>query len=271
MIDPKEAFQQGANLSPKDMKALERAGIAGTVKIGNFSADFLSLEGESFHVNLTSAAVWLGVVTEEQDYVLFVEQADRTLPDGSHPWEVPSGRVDPQKDTNIYSTLIREVREETGIPLTNALPIAVAIKREQDGMPDITIVPTADDEIWIHSEEKMRELAKEGELEGGLICISRISLETLFKLQAEIVNIEPDGTHFCNLPHVPITIIKTPFGDIGHMRQSNRIDPSEISKAALEPLDNIIDGKNQFISQTSHMWAQADAFRTFMLKIHSGQ
>jgi 8-oxo-dGTP pyrophosphatase MutT (NUDIX family) len=249
MISPKEVFQQGGKLSPEDVATLKEQGIKGAVRIGDFSADFTSLDGESFQVVLTSAAVWLGVVTREQDYVLFVEQADRVLPDGSHPWEVPSGQVD--NDSNIYATLKREVAEETGLTLTQALPIAVAVKRQQLNIPEITIVPTTDNEIWIHSEDLMKQLAREQILKGGLVFISQVGAKELMELGVRNFEPEPDGSIFFNPPP--------------------SVDTSEISRMVLEPLDTIMEGESRFIPKTSHVWAQADAFRSFMLKIHSGQ
>src|SRR3989344_8238392 len=111
-MNPKEVFH-GA-LQQDEIDKLREAGISGVVRIGNFEAVFLSLEGVRVPVQLTSAAVWLGVCTDEKDYVLFTEQADQRLEDGSHPWEVPSGLINPDKDTNIYGTAQREVLEETG-------------------------------------------------------------------------------------------------------------------------------------------------------------
>lgn len=243
-MDAKRVFNAD-DLSEDELKALREAGIKGTVRLKGFEATFRALEGRVTTVKLTSGAVWIMVKGQNSDYVLFTEQADRKLSDGSHPWELASGKVNPETDADIIQTIIREAREETGLELTNGLPIALALKRKEDAnveLPGI-IVPTFNNELWINEPF----LWSVQEPVGGLIMASMVTLETFFNYPNPMLY--PDGS----------LVFAPPSG----------VDQSEISRLVLVPLDDVMDGSSKYLHATSHAWAQADAFKAFVLKMES--
>lgn len=250
-MNPEEVYKRGAHLDEPTRDELEQRGIAGSVRVGGFRAEFITLEGKEFGIDLSSAAVWLGVQdrANDQDYVMFVQQADRTLPDGNLPWEVPSGRVDPDLDDNIYGTLVREAFEETGIRLESVMTQAIAFKRDEEEVLGTTMVPVDQGEIWIHSEEEIMQACMKGPVKGGLIGLSVISIEQFLSTGPE------------QLPHRGASALIFAPPPI--------VNRSEISKIALVPLDDVMSGSSNFIKQTSHTWAQYDGYRAFLLKIWS--
>lgn len=250
MLEPKYVFDRGVNLSAEEVAALRAAGMSGALRLDDFHVDFMSIDGSSFRVELTSAAVWLVIQTPDKDYVVFVEQNDRFLPDGSHPWEVPSGKVDFQQDINILHTAAREVKEETGYEITKALAIAIAAKSDHAELSDVEIIPTTRHAIGIGDEDKLKALAEQGVVKGGLIYTAGIRLD-LFEEIALRRNCQRQGNVLIHLP---------PAG----------VDPSEISRIALEPLEDVLEGRSQFVDKSSHMWAQAVALRAFILMVTGG-
>ena len=246
-------LQLDQRLSNSEIVQLKNAGMSGIAKIGGFEAKFDSFEtGDRVTVNLTSAAVWLVVIGDDQDYVYFVEQSDRTLENGKHPWEVPSGKVN-SSDIDIFHTAQRELFEETGIRNTKLHPIAVALKRNQQNIPFVSIVQSFRNDIWIHDEEMMFNMAKQQELNGGLVFVSTIPISEV-----------PGLSMIRGLPFDDEDM----FGG-RKFRPPPEVDPNEISSFTLDPLDIVMSGQSAIIPQTGHMWAQADAFRAFTLKANS--
>lgn len=247
-MNAERIFKEGFTGSEK--RELRAKGVSGVTRVGNFSADFLSINERSFSVKLKSAGVWIGVQSRDEDYVLFVEQADRILPNGTHPWEVPSGGVDTGRDKNIYMTADMEVFEETGIRLRKLKTIAIAVKRVQNDIPPQEfILPVFDNELWIDNEERIMKMAEEGPLEGGLIGFSLVPLQFV-----------PGFS----------TTTPSPYSKDGRMYLPPAgVDRTEISRIALEILDDVMERKSPLLNMSAHMWAQADAFRAFILNVGS--
>jgi hypothetical protein len=244
-MNPKELFESDG-FTPEQIELLKQNDIKGVMKLDDFAAIFKSIEGRTAKVELTSAGVWIIVTSSFGSWVIFVEQADRTLADGEHPWEIPSGKVDSGRDKDIFETTRREIREELGFYINdNIYPICIAIKRELSEIPEILPFPSGNNqEIWVEDGA----LWTGENLKGGLISICEIGLDKIPHTMIQTM-----ARRFPN--HTPL---------IEHF---TNVDHKEISRIAMVPLQEVLNGSSPLLQKSSHMWAQVDGFRAFMRTI----
>ena len=226
----------------------------------------LGFDTETLKIPLNSAGVWLLVVDRgsRQTYVLLTEQADRSIEAGwsQHPWEIPSGGIE-AADISIIGTAQREVLEEVGVDLTGEklVPLVVVIKPE-DGEAHISITDRHYENILVSRATLDSGIPRSGRSEdhegflvsketlgakhsgsAGLVLACTIDIDTLRINSPEILD---DGT-----------IIFPP---------PESVDPREISRLALIPIDEVFSERSPLLNSSIHKWAMYDALHALRVK-----